>query len=85
MTSAAQEVRVAALLKDSHNLQSIRLLAAGCQQPLLMMVTLISFIYIRALRAARDGRAVGEPECRKITPFVLGKVGPRKSPVMGNF
>lgn len=74
MTSAAQEVRVAAPLKDSHNLQSIRLLAAGRQQPLLMMVTLISFIYIRALQAARDGCAVGESE----SPQNHG-VCPRKS------
>lgn len=86
MTGAAQQVRVAAPLKDSHNLQSIRLLAAGRQQPLLMMVTLISFIYIRALRAARDGDAVGEPERPQnhgVCPRKRG--GARKSLVMGNF
>lgn len=59
MTGAARRVRVAAPLKDSHNLQSIRLLAAGRQQAAANDGD-IDFIYLHKSIASGEG---GEPEC----------------------
>lgn len=74
MTGAARRVRVAAPLKDSHNLQSIRLLAAGRQQAAANDGD-IDFIYLHKSVASGEGRGrrQGSRSARKIPAHVQEK------------